>query len=374
MAWSFRKRIKIIPGVYLNFSRNGISTSIGFKGASVTLGKSGTYLNTSVPGLGIYNRQKISLGNNKPQSMSDDFQYLAELPENIFSANVQEITSNDMMGIKQAILAARQERKELENDIQKIKSALFTSKIKLVASYLMIFGLINKKVVKKIKGNINNQKEALNGLQKCLENCYVKIEIAFDEEIKLRYDKIVNSFKQLSTSKKIWDVTGAYLEDRIRTRSAASTVVQKKEVKFGITNLPEIKTEYPALHFQNANGADLFFYPTFIVMYQDKENFALIGYNELDFHYSAIRFVEEGIIPKDSMIIDKTWKKVNKNGTPDRRFKGNYQIPIVRYGKISLTTKMGINEEYSFSNYEATELFGNAFLDYMNTVKIFQNS
>lgn len=31
MAWSFRKQIKIIPGVHLNLSNSGISTSVGVK-------------------------------------------------------------------------------------------------------------------------------------------------------------------------------------------------------------------------------------------------------------------------------------------------------------------------------------------------------
>jgi hypothetical protein len=60
---------------------------------------------------------------------------------------------------------------------------------------------------------------------------------------------------------------------------------------------------------------------------------------------------------------------VNKNGTPDKRFKGNYQIPIVRYGEISLRTSTGLNEEYEFSNYEFTEAFGQAFRDYQKTIK-----
>ena len=42
MAWNYRKRVKIIPGVYLNFSKNGVSTSIGPKGAKVTFGRNGT--------------------------------------------------------------------------------------------------------------------------------------------------------------------------------------------------------------------------------------------------------------------------------------------------------------------------------------------
>ena len=60
MAWNYRKRIKIAPGIHLNFSNSGVSTSIGPKGAKISIGKNGTYLNTSIPGTGLYSRTKIS--------------------------------------------------------------------------------------------------------------------------------------------------------------------------------------------------------------------------------------------------------------------------------------------------------------------------
>lgn len=60
MVWNYRKRVKIAPGAHLNFSKNGVSTSIGPKGAKVTFGNNGTYMSTSIPGTGLYSRQKIS--------------------------------------------------------------------------------------------------------------------------------------------------------------------------------------------------------------------------------------------------------------------------------------------------------------------------
>ena len=60
MAWNYRKRIKIAPGIYVNLSKGGISTSVGPKGAKVTFGKGGTYLNKIIPGTGLYSREKIS--------------------------------------------------------------------------------------------------------------------------------------------------------------------------------------------------------------------------------------------------------------------------------------------------------------------------
>ena len=70
MAWSYRKRIKVAPGVHLNISKSGVSTSYGMKGMSITSGPRGTYLNTSIPGTGLYNRQKIDSGSSRSMGSS----------------------------------------------------------------------------------------------------------------------------------------------------------------------------------------------------------------------------------------------------------------------------------------------------------------
>jgi len=368
MAWTYKKRIKIIPGVHLNLSKNGISTSIGVPGANLNFGKSGTYLNTGIPGLGLHNRQKISV-NNSNQNLPEQFDPISsENRDNIFSEDIHEITSQDMQGIKEIILSSYKQRKDLTNDLIKTKATLKSSKFKLTASYILLYGLIKKRISKKIKDDILSKKEAIIQIQNQIENCHVKLDIQFDEEIKVKYDNVVSTFKNLLASHKIWDITSANFEDRRITRSAASTVVDKKEVKFGLKSIADIKTASEVLFLKNANGSDLYIYPNFIIMFSSKSEFAIIGLDEIDFFQSYSRFVETQPIPKDTKIIDKTWAKVNKNGSPDKRFKDNYQIPIVKYGEISLRTKTGLNERYQFSNYEFTEEFGIAFKEYQKTI------
>lgn len=53
MGWSFRKRIKVLPGVHINIGKNGVSTSIGGKGGSVNFSKRGTRVTNSIPGTGL---------------------------------------------------------------------------------------------------------------------------------------------------------------------------------------------------------------------------------------------------------------------------------------------------------------------------------
>lgn len=53
MGFRFQKRIKIFPGITINISKSGVSTSLGVKGATVNLkgGKARTSL--GIPGTGL---------------------------------------------------------------------------------------------------------------------------------------------------------------------------------------------------------------------------------------------------------------------------------------------------------------------------------
>lgn len=68
MGWRFRRSVRICPGVRLNFSKSGVSTTVGGRGFSVTSGSRGTYVNTGIPGTGLSHREKISGGTRAGKS------------------------------------------------------------------------------------------------------------------------------------------------------------------------------------------------------------------------------------------------------------------------------------------------------------------
>lgn len=53
MGFRFSRRFKILPGLRLNLSRSGVSTSVGTRGAWLTFGKSGTRATVGLPGTGV---------------------------------------------------------------------------------------------------------------------------------------------------------------------------------------------------------------------------------------------------------------------------------------------------------------------------------
>lgn len=53
MGWRFRRSIKIIPGVRINFGKKGTSVSVGGKGATVNFSSKGTRYTVGLPGTGL---------------------------------------------------------------------------------------------------------------------------------------------------------------------------------------------------------------------------------------------------------------------------------------------------------------------------------
>jgi|GEM_PF-1572564 hypothetical protein len=53
MGWRFRRRVRVMPGLYLNLGRRGASVSLGVRGAHVTFGRHGKRATIGVPGSGI---------------------------------------------------------------------------------------------------------------------------------------------------------------------------------------------------------------------------------------------------------------------------------------------------------------------------------
>jgi len=53
MGFRLRKRIKLLPGLWLNLSKTGVSTSIGGKGVTVNIKDGKTKTTIGIPGTGI---------------------------------------------------------------------------------------------------------------------------------------------------------------------------------------------------------------------------------------------------------------------------------------------------------------------------------
>lgn len=378
MGIRFRRRLTLFPGVRLNFSKSGISATFGFPGASVNIGKQGAFLNTGIPSTGIYARTRINDSFSKAddsfpkngQFINKEYQnnveyFQPKLEGEIKSVSNDNVTSEGLKGLKETFLAALQEEILIKIELKAAHENLYNAQKRFNRFKIIPFAkYIFKKCFIARENDLKEKNDIILELKEQLSLCKVDLKYELDDIYKSIYDELKTSFDNLLKCEYVWDLVAQQDVDKHTTRSAAHYSFVRKNVAIGYKNISFINSKYDAFYFQNANGADLFIYPGFIVLYTSKEDFGLIDFKDLNIDYIYQKFIEEENIPSDSQVVGKTWSKVNKDGSKDLRFKNNYELSILAYGKLHFNSESGLNELYMFSNTEASKVFSDIYLQY----------
>jgi prophage antirepressor-like protein len=74
--------------------------------------------------------------------------------------------------------------------------------------------------------------------------------------------------------------------------------------------------------------------------------------------------LETQTVPKDSNKLYDVWERSNKDGSRDKRFAENRQLPVMEYGEITFTSESGIYEKYMISNCSSAEKFVRSILNF----------
>jgi hypothetical protein len=100
----------------------------------------------------------------------------------------------------------------------------------------------------------------------------------------------------------------------------------------------------------------LYFLPD-TILYRDGVGYGSIAYSDLKLAQAFTRFIESDSVPADATVADYTWRYVNKNGGPDRRFNNNRQLPVLQLGVLVLTSSKGLNIQLNTSNPQQSLVF-----------------
>jgi len=203
-----------------------------------------------------------------------------------------------------------------------------------------------------------------------IEKCRIAFEIEMDGGIDTTYGAMVEAFSALAACERCWDDVAAVAIDQRRDRTKATRSVDRRLIALDLRPADVIAPSRPALHFQNANGGDLYILPGLLLVLGSPRDFALIRLTEVRVAHEPTNFYEEEHIPADSKVIGETWAKVNKDGRPDRRFANNYRIPIVEYGRLTFTSAAGLNKEFMFSSDPETKAFARAFANHKASLPV----
>ena len=367
MAWAFRKRIKVIPGVYINLSKSGVSANAGIRGASLTFRSDGVYRNLGLPGTGIYSRQKVGdYGGITPEQGADkrlapDEAFEIAAPDYSFiSADPLEVTSEGLQGLQQAVIDANRQKQELIRDAESIKGSLSLLRLGEVLSKVCLIYFFVPSLKRSIQAGIRGRQDALKELTESIAASAVSLAVEMDADCSSAYQKVQGAFDVLTRCSYIWDVTSGSDVDRVQSRSAASMSVEQSITKCLRQDLPGLTSPETPLVFINRNGADIYVYPGFFVMFESPSRMGILDISELEVDYEVTRFIETDTTPPDSKRVGEVWEKSNKDGSRDKRFAENRQFPVMEYGEITFKSASGIYEKYMFSNAKVSKVFFNA--------------
>ena len=384
MSLRFRQTFTLFPGVRLNIGKRGISASIGVPGATVNVGQKGIRATVGLPGSGLsYTTPTLPFDVTYPRSQSSTELHF-EIPETppvntpsnakiympqagmneISSASVEILTSKSLLPLRDLIAKAREQRAEVKADLQEALAEESKQKSELVRRKSSLFRWFYKKRIAELEKEILQTRAEISRLLSWEDNTKINMTFESSDASQRAYAAMVRTFDVLKSSVKIWDITADKATDQFAERTLATRSVNRHPVTFDFSSTDLIQFTGQAMWFENVNGDDILLYPGVAVIPRADGAFALIDLRELQISAEQHGFHEEEGVPSDSTIAGYTWAKTNKNGSPDRRFKDNYQIPICIYGHITFQSQTGVTEEYMVSNSDAAQAFAEAVKRY----------
>lgn len=344
----------------------------------MTFGPRGAYANVGLPGTGLSYRTRLdSPGPARQPVPTNRTSYVApttarapirtpgvtSIPGTeveIKSGPVSAMTSPGLGELKQLINEASARHRDLSGELVQRKKALDHAAGRLRWAQAPVLRLFTEKSTPRLVDAANEANDLLEETKANLEGCYVEVDYAFDESTTHTYDVLVSSFESLRTAHRIWDVTATASVDQVKQRTTASSAITRKIVSFDFATVQIIRSKHRAMKFGTGTGRDLQIYPGFAMMRDATRDFALIEFGQLECRLAQSNYIEEESVPADAEQIGATWKRANKDGSRDRRFNDNYQIPILRYGALVFGSPTGLAEAFQISNYAKTVAFANA--------------
>ena len=392
MSLRFRQTFTLFPGVRLNIGKRGISASIGVPGATVNVGKKGLRATVGLPGTGLsYTTPTLPYDDGHsvtnpliPSSTEPHLGLTESFPSNtpsnakiympmagmneISSASVEVLTSSSLLPLRNLMAKAREQRAEIKSDLQEALAEESKQKNELVRRKSSLFRWFYRRRIAELETELPVTQAEISRLVSWEDSTKIAITFESSDASQRAYAAMVRAFDMLKSSVKKWDITADKATDQFAERTLATRSVNRHPVTFDFSSTDLIQFTGRAMRFENVNGDDILLYPGVAVIPRADGAFALIDLRELQISSEYRRFHEEEGVPSDSRIDGHTWAKTNKNGSPDRRFKDNYQIPICIYGNITFHSQTGVTEEYMVSNADAAQAFAEAVKRYQTSL------
>lgn len=377
MGLRFQQSFQLFPGVRLNLSGGRVSATFGVPGASLNVSPRGIRSTVGVPGSGLSYSSNLTPGalpspsprpgSTPPFNPSVAYWQSQQMRE-INSAAVENLTSHGLLEVRDLIAQTRSQHEEISADLAEAQGVHGRDLAELDRRSRSLFRVFYKRRIAELEISVAEAEQEIQRLSEWQQSTHVDVSFEASEIAQKAYGALVRQFEILRGCARIWDITSDRIGNRVVERSYASRTITRTPVTLEFSTSDLVRFDGRAMRFQNVNGEDILIFPGVALMPREDGAFALIDLRDINLAFAAAQFVEDEAVPADSQVVGYTWAKVNKNGSPDLRFRDNYQIPLCLYGRMIFTTPGGVEEEYHFSNATAAGEFARTFDAYRSAL------
>jgi hypothetical protein len=350
MGFYIRKAISVGPFRF-NLSKSGVGVSAGVKGLRFGTGPRGNYVHMGRGGL--YYRKTLPSGSieGNNQSHSPAFQQSNTEIEHEPLKEIESAHITQMVDSSSADLVA-----EMNDKRKKVRIWPFIATFGAILTFVA-FKNSETPILALVIAAVTIALTIFASLKDSLRKTTV-LFFELEPEIETLYQKLHDSFGQLSSSSSKWHVEAeGAVKDRKRNAGATS-VIKRTLISLGLGNPPYVKTNVSVPSIP-VGKQTLYFFPDKVLIFEPN-GVGAVSYPNLRISVESTRFIEDGSVPRDAKVVDRTWKYVNKRGGPDKRFKDNRELPIALYEDLNFTSDTGLNERIEISRVGFGEGFSSA--------------
>lgn len=350
MGFYIRKAISVGPFRF-NLSKSGVGVSAGVKGLRFGTGPRGNYVHMGRGGL--YYRKTLPSGStgrnqnpNSQESQQSNTEIEHEPLKEIESAHITL-----MVDSSSADLVA-----EMNANRKKIRIWPFIAVLGSILTFVA-FRDSETPTLALVIAAISVVLTIFASVKDSLRKTTV-LFFELEPEIEALYQKLHDSFGLLSSSSSKWHVEAeGAVKDRKRN-AGATNLIKRTSISLGIGNPPYVKTNVSVPSIP-VGKQTLYFFPDKVLIFEPN-GVGAVSYSNLRISVENTRFIEDGCVPKDAKVVDKTWQYVNKRGGPDKRFKDNRELPVTLYEDLNFTSDTGLNERIEISRIGHGDGFSSA--------------
>jgi hypothetical protein len=351
MGFYIRKSLSVGP-LRFNLSKSGIGVSGGIKGLRLGTGPRGTYIHAGRGGL--YYRQYLFTHPRSGGPVTPSLQPstpLRETPDDtvtIASAPASEITDSSAAALLDEIRVKR-------------RMVAYTPFVLIAALIVVIAAWSNSATIGAVLVLLGAGAVFATALHDAQRRAVV-VMYDLDTDTETAFKALYDGLMRIRACGAVWSVMTQQANSDYKHNAGATSLLQRQPATIRDGPVPFLKTNV-AIPCLVLHRDALYFFPDRIFI-ANAAGVGAVSYQDFQTRAQIGRFIEDGSVPRDATQVDSTWRFVNKNGSPDRRFANNRQLPILAYQDILFASQTGVRAYLQVSDQHGADEFLHA-LDVM---------